>query len=321
MILILTSCDDPTAGRVEAELRSRGVRCHRIDLSDFPQRITTSARLGGLGRWTGEIRHDDGWTVALEDVTAIYYRRPTNFNPASGLDHAERRFAIAEARAGFGGVLACLPVQWVNHPFRVADAEFKPGQLSSARESDFCVPETLITNDGHRARHFVETLSPHVVYKPLGGGFHRDNNNDLSIIYATRIAVESLQDDEIASTSHTFQRFIDKKHDVRVTAAGHRLFATAICTESHEGRIDWRSDYESLNYTEISVPDTVRASIDLYLRRYGLLYGAFDFSVDRDDCWWFLECNPNGQWGFIAEVTGVPIAASIADLLTGEACS
>jgi hypothetical protein len=210
VILILTSCDDPTAGRVEAELLSRGVRCHRIDLSDFPQRITTSARLGGLGRWTGEIRHDDGWTVALEDVTAIYYRRPTNFNPASGLDRAERRFAIAEARAGFGGVLACLPVQWVNHPFRVADAEFKPRQLSSARESGFCVPETLITNDGYRARHFVETLSPHVIYKPLGGGFHRDNNNDLSIIYATRIAVESLQDDEIASTSHTFQRFIDK---------------------------------------------------------------------------------------------------------------
>jgi hypothetical protein len=48
------------------------------------------------------------------------------------------------------------------------------------------------------------------------------------------------------------------------------------------------------------------------------MYGAFDFSIDRDGGWWFLECNPNGQWGFITEATGIPIASAIADLLTGD---
>lgn len=38
----------------------------------------------------------------------------------------ERQFAAAEARIGFGGVLTSLPCFWLNHPSRIADAEYKP---------------------------------------------------------------------------------------------------------------------------------------------------------------------------------------------------
>jgi len=177
VIIILSGPHDSTADRVEAELGRRSARYTRVDLSDFPQRITASAYLDNSGYWTGHMRHADGWSVAWEDITAVYYRRPNNFDPAPGLTTAERRFAVAEARGGFGGVLASLDARWVNHPFRVADAEFKPAQLTAARD---------------------------------------------------------------------------------------------------------------------------------------------DFSVDRNGDWWFLECNPNGQWGFITEATDLPIASAIADLLIGD---
>jgi hypothetical protein len=71
-------------------------------------------------------------------------------------------------------------------------------------------------------------------------------------------------------------------------------------------------------HSDISIPEEVKAGIARYLAHYNLPYGAFDFSVDRDGYWWFLECNPNGQWGFIAEATGAPIASAIADVLLGE---
>lgn len=157
------------------------------------------------------------------------------------------------------------------------------------------------------------------MYKPLGGGFHRDNDDNLTLIYTTPVAAESFDDAEIAATSHAFQTFIDKTHDVRVTVAGPRVFGVAIHSTSHRGQVDWRSDYNSLSYTETAVPDGIKNSINCYLRRFDILYGAFDFSVDRQGRWWFLECNPNGQWGFITEATGVPIASAIADLLTGDA--
>lgn len=45
--------------------------------------------------------------------------------------------------------------------------------------------------------------------------------------------------------------------------------------------------------------------------------GALDFIVTDDADWVFLECNPNGQWAWIEEETGLPIAAALADALEG----
>src|SRR6266851_4864116 len=45
------------------------------------------------------------------------------------------------------------------------------------------------------------------------------------------------------------------------------------------------------------------------------LTGALDFLVTPEGKWVFLEINPNGQWAWIEEETGLPIAAAIADAL------
>ncbi len=47
-------------------------------------------------------------------------------------------------------------------------------------------------------------------------------------------------------------------------------------------------------------------------------FAALDFIVDPDDQWWFLECNPNGQWAWIEEETGLPISSALADALEGR---
>jgi hypothetical protein len=49
----------------------------------------------------------------------------------------------------------------------------------------------------------------------------------------------------------------------------------------------------------------------------GLRFAALDFIVAPDGRWWFLEANPNGQWGFIEDATGQPIADAIAADLQG----
>ncbi|MGH3773519.1 MAG: MvdC/MvdD family ATP grasp protein [Pseudonocardiaceae bacterium] len=184
MIIILSGADDPTADRVASELGRRSARYARLDLSDFPQRVVASAHLDGCGHWTGQIRHAQGWAVAWEDITAIYYRRPSNFQPPPGLTRADQRFVVAEARGGFGGVLAALDTRWVNHPFQVADSEFKPLQLTAAQACGFAVPATVITNDGPSAHKFTGSRPHDVVYKPLGGGFYRDNDDNVNLIYA-----------------------------------------------------------------------------------------------------------------------------------------
>jgi glutathione synthase/RimK-type ligase-like ATP-grasp enzyme len=52
-----------------------------------------------------------------------------------------------------------------------------------------------------------------------------------------------------------------------------------------------------------------------FVRRLGLMYGAIDMRRTPDGDHVFLEVNPAGQWLFVEQRTGQPIAARIADLL------
>ena len=50
-----------------------------------------------------------------------------------------------------------------------------------------------------------------------------------------------------------------------------------------------------------------------------LRFGAIDLIRDVNGEYWFLECNPNGQWAWIENRTGLPISAAIVDELEGIA--
>lgn len=313
-VLVLTRPNDGTASGVVAELERREVTVVRGDIGDFPLDVTIAANLAGHGEWCGSLNLA-GHAVPLDEIQAIYYRRPTSFRFPDHLSSEQQRFARAEARRGLGGLLLTLPVRWVSHPSRVADAEFKPLQLHLAAACGLRVPCTLITNDAARARSFAEQLSGPMIYKPLSAP-SVTTGGELRLIYATKVANSSLDGDDIGLTAHLFQEWVPKEYDVRLTVVGDQFFAAAIHADSAAGYIDWRSDYSSLTYERVEAPDTVRGAVTALLRRLHLSFGAFDFTVTPNGDWVFLELNPNGQWGWIEERAVLPITSAMADLLT-----
>ena len=52
-----------------------------------------------------------------------------------------------------------------------------------------------------------------------------------------------------------------------------------------------------------------------YLKHLNIPFGAFDFILTPENEFVFLECNPNGQWLWIEELTGMTISQSIANWL------
>ncbi|MGH3695446.1 MAG: ATP-grasp ribosomal peptide maturase [Pseudonocardiaceae bacterium] len=315
-ILVLTRPHDGTAGGVVAELERRGVVVVRADVGDFPLDVTLSASLAGHPEWRGSLTLA-GKQVRLDEIQAIYYRRPTGFRLPDHLPPEHQRFAKAEARRGLGGLLLTLPARWVSHPSRVADAEFKPIQLQLAAECGLRVPRTLITNDAVRVQEFAEQLPGPMIYKPLSAPSVRAGG-ELRLIYATQVDNNALPEDDIKLTAHLFQEWIPKEYDVRLTAVGDQFFAVAIHASSNQAYIDWRSDYGALKYEPIDTPEDVRYSMKTLLERLDLPFGAFDFTVTPDGHWWFLELNPNGQWGWIEDCTDLPITTAMADLLTSD---
>jgi hypothetical protein len=49
-----------------------------------------------------------------------------------------------------------------------------------------------------------------------------------------------------------------------------------------------------------------------------LRFAAVDLIVDPHGQVWFLEANPNGQWAWIEDATGLLITAAITDALLKE---
>ncbi len=248
-------------------------------------------------------------------MKSIYCRRPTGFIFPDDVTGSDLAFATAEARRGFGGLFFSLATRWVNHPGRVADAEFKPAQLSAAASCGLTAPRTLLTSDPDQARIFCQAAKQGVVYKPLSAA-NIVTEDGLRLVFTSRISAADFDDVDLSLTMNLFQEWVPKRYDARVTVVDRRIFGVAIHAASPDAYLDWRIDYSSLRYEPVELPACVSNGILAYMKHFGLLYGAFDFAV-TDDQWYFLECNANGQFGWIEAETGLPITAAVADLLVG----
>jgi hypothetical protein len=112
---------------------------------------------------------------------------------------------------------------------------------------------------------------------------------------------------------------VPKAFEVRATVVGDRVFAAAIHANSEAARVDWRADYDALNYVMVEPPERVIAGMLAFLRTFGLSFGAFDFAVTPDNEWIMFECNPAGQYGWLEDALDLPITSTLADLLTNGA--
>ncbi len=124
-------------------------------------------------------------------------------------------------------------------------------------------------------------------------------------------------DGAVSHSAHLFQARVPKTADVRTVVVGERAFSARITAPP--GLVDWRADYLNLSYEPVTCPDGLCEALVEFLADFGLSFGAFDFAVTEDSTWWFLECNPNGQWAWLEGAVGLPVADAIADLLENGA--
>lgn len=106
--------------------------------------------------------------------------------------------------------------------------------------------------------------------------------------------------------------------DIRVTIIGQTVFATKIKKKgSIKGEIDWRlgtEDERKLGYETVVLPKDIREKCLQIVRDLNLVFGAIDLIKDSNGEYWFLEINPNGQWGFIEQATREPLSKAMASL-------
>jgi hypothetical protein len=312
VILAVSHRGDGHAAAVLRELRRRGAPARLLDLSALTARGALTIEAGGASPARAELRLP-GLRLAAAEVGAVWWRRPAALLPRPGLSRpSHRAFALREWSEALEGLLRLLPCRWVNDPAREAVASRKALQLERARQAGLAVPRTCITSDPARARAFLAGLAPaSAVYKALAAapGDWRETRRvgpaERALLGALPLAPVILQE-EVAGT------------DVRVTAVGRRLFATAIDARRTRYPLDFRLDLPRAEVRPARLPRAVAAGLRSLLDGLGLAFAAVDLRRTAAGEHLFLEVNPAGQWLFLEARTGQPITAALAGLLAGR---
>jgi glutathione synthase/RimK-type ligase-like ATP-grasp enzyme len=231
-------------------------------------------------------------------------------------DPEARRLAESELRATLEGALLALePALWVNHPHANRLARSKLLQLKLATRLGFRVPETRVTADPREIRELHRAWNGQMVAKLAGGQLAGNTIDSQYIIHTTLITAEDLQD--VASLSACpaiYQRRVDKRHELRVTVVGDEVFACRIATEKlGPTQMDRRElSYQVLDLEPCELDGALADRCRALLRELRLEIAGIDLIVTPQNDTVFLEINAVGQWAFVQEATGLPIAAAIA---------
>jgi glutathione synthase/RimK-type ligase-like ATP-grasp enzyme len=320
MILIITSKTDGHIEPVTRHLDAAGMRWIRLNTEDIARNLE-AAVIPTIGQ--GKLRlRDSGREIDLERVRAVWYRKPEPVDVSHfELDRGACDYVEAEFREILDGVYALLShVSWINNPLTTRLAHRKMLQLRVATNVGFKTPRTIVTNDVDAALGFASEIGSDLAIKSLGSLHVTEDEGGQAKqygIFTRRINRTELEEvkDKIRYLPTTFQEFVQKRYELRVTCVGRQMFACRI--ESRPGDLtadDYRFDTKNLNHVACECPD-LHVRLQAYMQEFGIKFACFDFIVSLVGDIYFLEANANGQWLWVEHLTGLPIGKAIADEL------
>jgi glutathione synthase/RimK-type ligase-like ATP-grasp enzyme len=328
MILIMTGHrEDPTVVVLEQVLACRGADVLTVDAATLER-----ARVGVP--FTLDVPHPDGCSVCVDEVSAaLLWRSSAPNGHGAGLDAIRDdanalRFVLAQwskLSHGLWHALEYAGVFCVNPATSVAMWEDKLTQLVVADQVGLATPVTRYLCDLSAAADFADANGGRIVYKPFTpylGPPRLDGH--ITELYSQVVSARELRaqaGDNLVATPGIFQPYVDKAFELRVVYVGGTVFACRI--ESQQSTVadkDWRR-YDLANTPHLvhELDATVEKQVGELMRRMNLCFGSLDFIVTPEGEHVFLEVNPVGQFGWIAEQTGLPIHERLADLLVDRA--
>jgi len=319
MLLIVSQRGDLHTDRVAAFCRRRGVEFALLYTHEFPQDVLVALEVGSGGLGGTILLH--GREIALEQIRAVWYRRPAPVEPCRELDPAYAAFVRQEAQATLSGLYRALwDRRWVNPPHSDAAASYKLHQLSLARRLGFDVPRSIVTNDPDEAQDFFQSCGREMIYKLMFPLFVDDSDGEPLGVYTTRISAEDFEQHigAVRAAPCLFQALVPKQYELRINVIGRRVWAAAIYSQDREETLlDYRHNTEGCRHAPAVLPPTLEAQCIDITRRLGLRMSNIDMIVTPDGRYVFLEVNPNGQWAWVEEYVGFPLTAALIDELLG----
>lgn len=296
-VLIITSSIDCTVDYLINKYKNTA-EFYRFDIDLFSE---YEIIIGGDRQW---VINCDKWKLEKKEVYSIYYRKP-RLPKLDDYEYDYRSMIAKDIIALVNGIVDDFEGKVLTKPYILRRTENKTFQLLYAERNGLSIPKSYIGNSNEMALSFLGGKS---IIKPLTTGKLIMHNK--TEIYQTNYFTEF--DDDIALTPIYLQEYENKKYEVRLTYINGSFFTVRIDSED---KLDWRKNYSGLKYSIIECPKVIVNLCVMLLKSFELNYGAFDFIVNNNNEWIFLEVNPNGQWQWLEQKLQLPISENIIKYL------
>lgn len=313
--LILAPPDDPHACALAWAIRQQGIEPVWIPSLHAGRGVHYSFHIGQ----DHETFNDSLMSGAR--VSAVWNRRV--HDPVPDCAEEDRAFATWEwklfQRNLFGVQGAYGDALWVN-PFAAAQrAEHKLVQLATCRRLGISFPDTVVTTDAADVAALIRRWGQ-VVFKSFL--VHQWEERDSGRMHAVGVVLlnadSELPAEAMAVCPGIYQRYIEKRYDVRVTMIGDRLFAMRLGKGADGAFVDWRghSRDPSFRAERLALPPAVETKLRDLMGALGLVFGCIDLVVDAQGEFHFLEVNQAGQFLFVEDMLPeMPILQTMTAML------
>lgn len=322
VLLVTHGEDNASVDAVRRAIEARGGRTWRLDTDRYPTDVRASVCVGE-GTPAAALEGPDG-VLPLDEVTAVWWRRTaTAQRLPDDMDPQMRAASIEESSRALQGLVAATGAFTLDPVPVIRRAENKPLQLVAARAAGLEVPRTVTTNDPAAVRAFAASCPRGMVTKMMSSFAIYDAAGREHVVFTNPVSERDLDDlESLDLCPMTFQERVEKALELRVTVVGNRVMAASIDSQRLDrARNDWRREGVALlgAWQHYALPEPVAAALLRYMDRFELNYGAADFIVTPDGRHVFLELNPAGEWFWLQDAPGLPVAEALADVLLGRA--
>ena len=242
------------------------------------------------------IENPSGRTVDSKDIAKFLWRKPLT-NQQLYPDHTFPRERVFEEdelayamRDVWNAMYYCGRAVLIDPLSDTVAGKLLQAQIA---ERYFSVPDWAVVS-GASVR---SEARPQQVAKSLTSR----RTGDRSVLYTTPIDAEQLS----PASPWFLQSFVSAEYDVTVVVIRDAVFAFALGrAEFPAGVVDWRRARNltsTQNWVPHALPPDFAAAIRQFMGDMSLHYGRIDFLL-AGDTYYFLEVNPNGEWGWLDEL-------------------
>lgn len=306
-ILIFTEPDDVHAVLVSLALKQKGYACELFFSADMPSIQKNNLYFSGeQNAWHTIVDNDNEIKWSAKDIEAIWWRRPRRPFIPKNIHQDDASFVRKENFVFHESIpyLFNSDAWWVNPIASTYKTRSKIVQLKSAQKCGLMVPETLISNSPEEIKQFIRyAQKTAVIYKPFFPHFWAEEEG-MKLLYTDKVSLEDLPSDPMLQVvPGIYQKYIEKKYELRVTCFGTHISAVKIDSQYHaSGKTDWRKiPGDALSLSAVELPSAIKNKIIAFMQEIGVVFGCFDFIVTPEDEIIFLEVNEQGQFLWVEE--------------------